>query len=424
VAVEQHITTLPNGLRVLTTPLTSAQAASVSFFVGIGSRGEDPRTNGLSHYLEHMLFKGTTARPTAQLISQAIEGAGGNLNAFTTHEVTCYWNSVPYESAPTGIAVVADMIQHSLLAQEEIDRERTVVQQEIRRSHDNPSAWVGELLGRATFGDQPIGWPVAGSIDTVGALQRSDFVAHMAEHYTAMNAVFSVAGNVQHEQVVELAEQAFDALPPGSKTAVAGAKRGLPKDHLVVEPRETEQTQVALSMHALPRRDPERYALEILHTVLGRGMSSRLFEEVRERRGLAYSVGSRISRFKDIGSFTVSAGVTRAQQEEALQVIVEQLHRMVDEPVAPEELRRAIDYAAGSFRLSFETAMAYGQRFGEQLLQDGVIEPIEETVTGLRAVTADAVQRVAKRVIGPAQFALAVVGPSASEDRLAAILAG
>jgi predicted Zn-dependent peptidase len=228
---------------------------------------------------------------------------------------------------------------------------------------------------------------------------------------------------VQHEQVVELAERAFSELPTGSTTSVSGAKTGLPKEHLVVEPRETEQTQVALSMHALPRRDPERYALEILHTVLGRGMSSRLFEEVRERRGLAYSVGSRISRFKDIGSFTVSAGVTRAQQEEALQVIVEQLHRMTDELVTPEELRRAIDYAAGSFRLSFETAMAYGQRFGEQLLQDGVIEPIEDTVAGLRAVTAEAVQQVGKRVIGPAQFALAVVGPSATEDRLAAILA-
>jgi predicted Zn-dependent peptidase len=424
VAVEQQITTLGNGLRVLTTQLPNAQAASVSFFVGIGSRGEDPRTNGLSHYLEHMLFKGTTERPTAQLISQAIEGAGGNLNAFTTHEVTCYWNSVPYESAGTGIAVVADMIQHSLLAQEEIDRERTVVQQEIRRSHDNPSAWVGELLGRATFGDQPIGWPVAGSIDTVAALQRDDFVKHMGQYYTASNSVFSVAGNVQPDEVIATAERAFGELPHGTATDIVGAKSGLPDDHLVVEPRETEQTQVALSMHALPRRDPERYALEILHTVLGRGMSSRLFEEVRERRGLAYSVGSRISRFRDIGSFTVSAGVTRAQQEEALQVIVEQLHRMVDEPVSADELRRAIDYAAGSFRLSFETAMAYGQRFGEQLLQDGVVEPIEETVAGLRAVTAEAVQRVAKRVIGPAQFALAVVGPSASEDRLATILAG
>ena len=213
-------------------------------------------------------------------------------------------------------------------------------------------------------------------------------------------------------------------MPPGDAAAVARAAHTLPEEHLVVDPRETEQTQVALSMHALPRRDPERYALEILHTVLGRGMSSRLFEEVRERRGLAYAIGSRVARFQDIGSFTVSAGVSRAQQEEALQVVMEQLHLMVNEPVAEEELRRAIDYAAGSFRLSFETAMAHGQRFGEQLIQDGLIEPVEQTVAALRAVTAADVQRVAQRVIGPGQFALAVVGPSAPADRLAAILEG
>jgi predicted Zn-dependent peptidase len=316
------------------------------------------------------------------------------------------------------------MIQHSLLSQEEIDRERTVVQQEIRRSHDNPGQWVGELLGKATFGDQPVGWPVAGSIETVEGMNRPDFVAHMDSFYTASNSVFSVAGNVEHEQVVELAQAAFGNLPQGQASSVVGAKHGLPPEHIIVEQRELEQTQIALSMEALPRRDPDRYALEIMHTILGRGMSSRLFEEVRERRGLAYSVGSRVSRFQDIGSFTVSAGVTRAQQEEALQVIVEQLHKITDEPVAADELTRAIDYAAGSFRLSFETPMSYGQRFGEQLLQDRELEPVDETVAKIRAVTADDVQRIAKRVIGAGQYAMAVVGPSASEDRLASILAG
>jgi len=422
VATVPQITTLPNGLRVLTTTVPTAQAASIAFFAGIGSRGEEPRTNGLSHYLEHMLFKGTEQRPTAQMISQAIEGAGGSLNAYTTHELTCYWNNVPYEAAATGIAVVADMIQHSLLAQEEIDRERTVVQQEIRRSYDTPSSWVGELIGRATFGDQPIGWPVAGSLETVEGLQRDDFTEHMERFYTAENAVFSVAGNVQHEEVVRLAEEHFSDLHTNGRTPSPAANWGLPPERVIVEPRETEQTQIALSMQAVSRRDPDRYALEILHTILGRGMSSRLFEEVRERRGLAYSVGSRVTRYLDIGAFTVAAGVTRAQQEEALQVIVAQLHRICDEPVPADELQRAIDYASGSFRLSFETPMSYGQRFGEQLLQDGEIEPIDETVARLRAVTAEDVQRVAKRVIGQAQFSLAVVGPSAEADRLDAIL--
>jgi len=418
-----QLTVLPSGLRVLTTSLPTAQAASIAFFAGIGSRGESARTNGLSHYLEHMLFKGTEQRPNAQLISQAIEGAGGTLNAYTTHELTCYWNNVPYEAAATGISVVADMIQRSLLLQEEIDRERTVVQQEIRRGHDTPASWVGELLGRATFGDQPIGWPVAGSIETVEGMHGPDFREHMQRFYTSTNAVFSVAGNVTHEEVVRLAGQHFDDLPASTPDRSPAASWGLPAERVIVEERETEQTQVALSMQAIARRDPDRYALDILHTVLGRGMSSRLFEEVRERRGLAYSVGSRITRYQDIGSFTVAAGVTRAQQEEALLVIIEQLHRIAEEPVAPEELRRAIDYAAGSFRLSFETPMSYGQRFGEQLLQDGEIEPVDETVARLRAVTAEDVLRVGQRVIGRREYSLAVVGPSASADRLAAILA-
>src|SRR6185369_1880330 len=196
-------------------------------------------------------------RPTAPQISQAIEGAGGNLNAFTTHEITCYWNSVPFEATATGVDVVADMIQHSLLSQEEIDRERTVVQQEIRRSHDNPGQWVGELLGKATFGDQPVGWPVAGSIETVEGMNRPDFVAHMDSFYTASNSVFSVAGNVEHEQVVELAQAAFGNLPQGQASSVVGAKHGLPPEHVIVEQRELEQTQIALSMQALPRRDPD-----------------------------------------------------------------------------------------------------------------------------------------------------------------------
>ncbi len=421
-AITPEITTLPNGLRVLTTSLPTAQAAAVAFFTAIGSRGEQPRTNGLSHYLEHMMFKGTTERPTAQLISQAIEGAGGSLNAYTSHELTCYWNNVPFEAAQTGISVIADMMLNSLLATEEIDRERSVVQQEIRRSHDNPGQWVGELSSRATFGDQPIGWPVAGSIETVDGLVRADFTDHVTGFYSAANSVFSVAGNVEHSAVVETAERLFRDMPRGQANTLPSARHGLPAERLIVEQRETEQTQIALSMHALARRDPDRYALEILHTILGRGMSSRLFEEVRERRGLAYSVGSRVARYQDIGAFGISAGVTRAQQEEALTVIVAQLQRIVGDPVGEDELRRTIDYAAGSFRLSLETAMSYSQRYGEQLLQDGVIEAPEETVASLRAVTAADVQRVAARVIGPGQYALAVVGPSASEDQLANIL--
>lgn len=424
-ASEPQITTLSNGLRVVVTPMPAAQAAAVAFFVGVGSRHETPRTNGLSHFIEHMLFKGTEQRPTAPEISEAIEGAGGGLNAFTTREVTCYWNNLPFERAPTGIEVLADMVQHSLLDPEELERERPVVQQEIRRSHDSPGSQAAELLSTATFGDQPIGWPVAGTIDTVQGVMRDDFLAHIATYYTTGNSVLSIAGNVDPDRVVALAEQAFDALPRGDAMAVPAALPGRPsEDYIVVEERPIEQTNLAIALHGIPRHDPDRYALDIMNTALGRGMSSRLFKEVRERRGLAYSVGSGSARYGDIGTISISAGVTRDHQEEALEVIAAELRRLVDEPMAADELTRTKDFAAGSFRLSLETPMSFAQRWGSQLLHDNRLEPADETVAGLRAVTVQDVQRVAARVFGAPEFSLAVVGPSAPAGRLDEILHG
>lgn len=418
------VLTLSNGLRLVVTAMPATQAAAVALFADVGSRDETPQTNGLSHYIEHMLFKGTERRPTPQEISEAIEGAGGSLNAYTTKELTCYWNNLPYERVETGIDVVADMVQRSLIPAEEVDRERTVVQQEIRRSHDTPGSYVGELLGYATYGDQPIGWPVAGSLDTVGAMTREDMVEHMGRFYTTGNCVLSVAGNVEPERIAEAAEQAFDELPGGEPIPKTAARGERPEEYVRIDERPLEQTNVALSTIGLGRRDPDRYAADIMNTALGRGMSSRLFREVRERRGLAYSVSSGGARYRDVGNITVSAGVTREHQEEALEVIVGELNRLVEEPMREEELQRTRDYAAGSFRLSLETPMALAQRFGSQLLQDGEIEPPDDTVERLQAVTADDVQRVARRLFESRRYSMAVVGPSAPADRLDAILHG
>ena len=422
-AIRPEVSALPNGLRVVVTPIPTAQSASVAFFVGVGSRGESRRANGLSHYLEHMLFKGTRNRPTAPEISEAIEGAGGALNAYTTRELTCYWNNMPFERAETGIEVVADMVQHSLLEAAEIDRERTVVQQEIRRGYDTPAARAHELMTRAVFGDQPIGWPVAGTLDSVGAMRREDFTGHVETHYVAANAVLSVAGAVEPSWVAETAERCFADLRGGEAPPPPPFAPGLPDERVIVEEREIEQTNLALALPAISRRDPRRYALEMLHTVLGRGMSARLFKEVRERRGLAYSVGSHVQRHLDAGVFSVTAGVTADHQEEALRVIVGELRRTAAEPVPEAELRRALDFASGNFRLGLETPMALGQRFGEQLLQDGALELPGETLERLRAVTSEDVQALAAELFAGDPFALAVVGPSASADRLATLLA-
>jgi len=421
-AIEWHVSTLDNGMRVVTTPVPSAQSVSVNAFVGIGSRGEDRRTNGLSHYMEHMLFKGTERRPDAILIAEAIEGAGGVLNAYTTRELTCYWNQVPFDKLTQAMDVLADMFQHSLLKQEEIDRERTVVQQEIRRAFDQPGAWASELLSRATFGDQPIGWPIAGTLETVEAMKHEDFVEHVRRYYVPSNTVLSVAGNTTHDEVMDLAARLFGGMADHAIEEPPAAITGLAPERVVVEKRDIAQCNMGIATQGLSRRDPDRYPQLVMNTILGRGMSSRLFKEVRERRGLAYSVGSGMARFTDIGVMNVSAGVTLDHLEEATRVIREQLTLLADEPAPDDEVMRARDFSVGNFRLGLESTMALAQRAGESLLMNGEIEDIEDVVASINAVTPQDVQKVAQRLFRPGGFSMSVVGPGGDAGRLRDIL--
>ena len=414
---------LENGLRVVTTPVATAQSVSVNIFVGVGSRAEDRRRNGLSHYLEHMLFKGSEKRPSTMAIAEAVEGAGGVLNAYTAKEFTCYWNQVPYDRLDLAMDVLADMVGSPLLDATEIDRERTVVQQEIKRAYDLPSAWASELLSRAFYGDQPIGWPIAGSEETVGALQRQDFLEHVRTWYVPNNMVLSVAGNTNHEQVMEVARRYLGSLEKRPVSAFEPARLDVPQERVLVETRAIAQSNLALGLRALSRTDPDRYALLILNSVLGRGMSSRLFKEVRERRGLAYAVGSGLSRHSETGLLSISAGVSPEKLREATQVIVEEVFRLSDESVPEEEMARARDYTVGTFRLSLETPMALAQRAGENLLTTGEIEPIEEVVAKLEAVTAEDVMGVARRLFRRDGVSAAAVGPGTSQEEMATLLA-
>ncbi len=421
-AIQWDISTLGNGMRVVTTPVPTAQSVSVNVFFGVGSRNEAARTNGISHFIEHMLFKGTERRPDATMIAEAIEGAGGVLNAYTSKELTCYWNQVPFDRLPIAIDVLADMCRHSLLDAAEIGRERTVVQQELRRSFDQPGAWASELLGRATFGDQPIGWPVGGTLDTVEELQRDDFTEHIATYYTPSNSVLSVAGNTTHEEVLRLAGDAFGDLPDRPAPAPPPAKAEFAGERVVIEKRDIAQCHLGIALYALPRRDPQRYALTVLNTILGRGMSSRLFREVRERRGLAYSIGSGAARYNDIGTMSISAGVTLEKLEEATQVIRDELLKLAATAPADDETARARDFATGTFRLGLESTMALAQRAGESLLMTGEVEAIDEVVEATAAVQPADVQRLAQQLFRPGAFSAALVGPGGDPDRLRAIL--
>ena len=440
-SIAPEISELDGGLRLVTTPLPTAQSVSVNVFVGAGSRGEEERTKGLAHFLEHMVFKGTPKRPSAIDVAEAIEGAGGVLNAYTSKELTCYWNHVPFDQLELAVEVLADMLRNSLFDPQEIERERSVVQQEIRRTQDQPGAWVGELLGRAVFGDHPLGWSTAGTEETVAALRREDFVAWMETWYGSPNVVVSVAGNLpgptgrptlgrgrrgtSHEAVRELVRRYFgNGHRQAAPRFIGALDGGLPARRAIADARPISQANLALGMPALSRRDPDRYALMVLNSLLGRGMSSRLFKEVRERRGLAYSVGSSVSRHSDTGMLAISAGVSPENLAESVRVILGEVEKLVQEPVGEEELTKARDYTVGSFRLSLETAMALGQRAGENLLTTGEIEPIETVVEKLRGVSAKELLRVAQRVLRPERAALAVVGPEVAEGTLVELLEG
>ena len=418
-----EIDTLASGLRVVTTPVPTAQSVSVNVFVGVGSRAEDHRTNGVSHYLEHMMFKGTERRPTAIDIAEAIEGAGGVLNAYTSQELTCYWNQVPFDKFSLAMDVLVDMMRYSMIDAGELDRERTVVQQEIRRAYDQPGAWAGRLLSEACFGDQPLGWPVAGTVETVEELTRDDFMRHIGDWYVPKNMVLSVAGNITHQEVLAAAGKLFDGLEGQTPPAVREVRNGIPPKNVVVEARDITQSNLGMALRAVSRTDPDRYAAMILNAVLGRGMSSRLFKEVRERRGLAYSIGSSLTRYNDTGVLGISAGVTAEQLAETVRVIKAELMKLVDEPVGEEEMTKARDYTIGSFRLGLETPMALAQRCGEALLMLGEIEAIESVVAKLAAVSAGDVQRVAQRFFRNDNLCASVVGPGADADEVAGLLA-
>lgn len=414
-SVTWQISEMPHGLRVVTTEVPTAQSASVSVFVGAGSRGEREETKGLAHFLEHMLFKGTRRRPTAVAVAEAIEGAGGVLNAYTSKELTCYWNHVPYDEIERGIDVLADMLYNALLDPREIERERSVVQQEIRRTKDQPAAWASELLSRAMYGDHPMGWSTAGAEDTVQRIQQRDFKEWMASWYSAPNTVVSVAGRTRHEAVMSLVERYFADGRRQTAPAVLALDGDLPSSRVAVEQRPNAQTNLVMGLPALSRSDPDRYALMVLNSLLGRGMSSRLFKEVRERRGLAYSVGSSVSRYSDTGMLVISAGVSPEKAAETISVILEELDKLVQERVPDEELARARDYTVGNFRLSLESPMSLAQRAGEALLTMGEIEPIEDVVAKLRAVSAEDLSRVARRILRREKAALALVGPNVEE---------
>ncbi|MFI1963508.1 M16 family metallopeptidase [Streptomyces pathocidini] len=408
-------TVLPGGLRVVTETLPSVRSATFGIWANVGSRDETPALGGATHYLEHLLFKGTEQR-TALDISSAIDAVGGEMNAFTAKEYTCYYARVLDTDLPLAIDVVCDMLTGSLIAPEDVDAERGVVLEEIAMTEDDPGDVVHDLFAHTMFGDSPLGRPVLGTVDTVNGLTRDRVARFYRKHYDPTHLIVAAAGNVDHQRVVRQVRAAFDragaltredAEPVGPRR---GAKTIRTGGRVEVLDRATEQAHIVLGMPGIARTDERRWALGVLNAALGGGMSSRLFQEIREKRGLAYSVYSYTSGFADCGLFGVYAGCRPNQVGDVLKICRDELDQVAEHGMDDDELRRAIGQLSGSTVLGLEDTGALMNRIGKSELCWGEQLSVDEMLRRIAAVTPDDVRAVAKDLLGR-RPSLSVIGP-------------
>ncbi len=408
-------TTLPGGLRVVTETLPSVRSATFGIWAHVGSRDETPSLNGATHYLEHLLFKGTGKR-SALDISSAIDAVGGEMNAFTAKEYTCYYARVLDTNLPLAIDIVCDMLTGSLIRAEDVDAERGVILEEIAMTEDDPGDVVHDLFAKTMFGDTPLGRPVLGTVDTVEGLSADRIRRFYKKHYDPTHLVVAAAGNVDHATVVRQVRRAFeragalsrtDAVPLDPRDGSRVIRTAGRVEHLN---RKTEQAHVVLGMPGLSRTDDRRWALGVLNTALGGGMSSRLFQEVREKRGLAYSVYSYTSSFADCGLFGVYAGCRPGQVHDVLKICRDELEKVAANGLPDEEIDRAVGQLSGSTVLGLEDTGALMNRIGKSELAWGEHISVDDMLARMAAVTPDEVREVAADVLGH-RPSLSVIGP-------------
>jgi predicted Zn-dependent peptidase len=414
---------LSNGLRLLTAPMPTSQSVACFVMLAAGSRYETPETNGIAHFAEHMFFKGTERRPTARDIGSEIDGIGGEFNAFTGKEYTGYYVRCAAEHRRLALDVLVDMIRHSKFEAEEIEREKGVIVEEMNMYFDTPRDYIGGVYDSLLYGDQPLGWDIIGRKETVRAATRDTFTDYIGEWYKPERMVVGFGGKIDGDVRADVLDLLGDLEPASTGTPAPVEVLANGNARVKVHTKESDQAHLTLGVPSYPLVHPDRYPLQVLATVLGTGMSSRLFTEVRERRGLAYYVFAANHSYTDAGSLYSQAGVDINRVDEAVSTIVGELKRIADEAVPSDELEKAKNVAKGRFVLQLESPHAlimFGLR--REVLEGGATEP-EEVLSGIEAVTAEDVQRVAQDVIGSHGLNLALIGPFDDAERFEKLLA-
>jgi predicted Zn-dependent peptidase len=413
---------LDNGLRVLSADMPHVQSVTCMIMLAAGSRYETAETNGIAHFSEHMFFKGTERRPTARDIGIEVDSLGGEFNAFTGKEYTGYYVKCAADYRDQALDVLVDMLRHSTFDPEEIEREKGVIVEEMNMYYDTPRDFIGGVYERLLYGDQPLGWDIVGRKETIRGATRETFLDYVGRWYRPERMVVGVAGRLDGSYL-ESIERLLGDLEPAPTGAPPPAAANGGGSQVTIHHKDSDQAHLCLGVHSYPIVHPDRWALQLLTTILGTGMSSRLFTEVRERRGLAYYVYAHNQGYTDAGSLFSQAGVDIARAEEAVETVAREFRRIVEEPVPADELEKARALAKGRFVLRLENPqgmIVFG--LGREVLNDPVIEP-EEVLAGLDSVTVEDIQRVAQDVIGSDGLNLALIGPFDDAAPFEALLA-
>ena len=403
-------TVLPNGLQVLTESMPHMRSVAMGAWINSGSRDEPAEENGLSHFVEHMVFKGTTSR-SAQDIAREVDSIGGNLDAFTGKEAVCFNIKVLDENTAPALDVLSDLVLHPKFSTADLEREQGVILEEIKMDEDNPDYLVHETFTQNFWRNHPLGRPILGTVKTVSSFNQDTVFSHHQRRFTPQNMVFSAAGHLEHDHIVAMIADKFGALPSSPESTIKADKPPVTTPHITLKKkRSLEQVQMCLGMPAPPINSPDRFALYMLNSMLGGGMSSRLFESIRENEGLAYSIYSELSPFRDAGSLSVYAGMSLDKSQRVLQLTLVELGRLKGEPVAAAELKRAKDQMKSNMVLGLESSGSRMNNLARQQMSYGRFIAIDEVLTEIDRVTPADIQRLANELFRPEAMALTLLG--------------
>jgi predicted Zn-dependent peptidase len=401
---------LDNGLKTVIHLMPKMQSVALGIWIKIGARYEAPELKGISHFLEHLLFKGTK-KYSCRKLKESIEGVGGSLNGFTSEELTCYLVKIPHPYINLALDVLSDMVINPSLPEEEIEKERAVIMEEIKMYKDLPQSYVHELLDELLWPNQPLGMAISGTIESVNRIKRKDLLSFKEQYYKPCNIVVSAVGRLELSKLNNRIEELFSYRKNNNMQGFQPAEEKQNKPQLNIFPKDTEQTHLALGFHSLSRDHPLKHAVGLLHVILGANMSSRLFNEVREKRGLAYEIGTQVKRFHDTGAFIVHAGIDNQKVSDATSLILKELEEVKHKLVSSDEFRRGKDFYLGQLMLALEDTLDHMFWIGESSATLDKTFSLKETIKEVNKLRPQDIQEIAKNIFQEKNLNLALIGP-------------